>query len=123
MNRYTVHEMDDGSFAVWDTELLCSVTRVDRSGAIRIADALNNDPGVRSCGSLADHEPHLNEEFTCPGMGPFMSMSLSRKETRVFLSPPCICTDSIRSVVGTCPPRGDKEFGFCPVRCGLKEYE
>lgn len=31
----------------------------------------------------------------------------------------CVCGDSVRSVIGTCPPRGHREFYSCPKREGL----
>lgn len=31
----------------------------------------------------------------------------------------CICSDSIRSVIGTCPERGHREYYMCPQRKGL----
>jgi hypothetical protein len=35
----------------------------------------------------------------------------------------CICTDSIRSVIGSCPGRGHREYYFCPRRDGLFPVE
>ncbi|MFB4276063.1 hypothetical protein ACBJ59_12265 [Nonomuraea sp. MTCD27] len=33
----------------------------------------------------------------------------------------CVCTDSVRSKVGTCPPPGDREYAFCPRRRAAKD--
>lgn len=44
--------------------------------------------------------------------------ALSRP-TQENASGKCVCTDSVRSSVGTCPDRYDREFYCCPNRAGI----
>jgi len=86
----------------------------------------------KSCESLGDHGEHIHNrwgsEYWCRGTGPFMTrhgdapqtpevVQLSEAEEDASFIPsgcrPCTCTDSIRSVLGYCPPRGDREYP-CP---------
>lgn len=80
------------------------------------------DRRVASCGALGDHGPHEHDGagalLRCAGNGPFMDTELARLEPETYPGPPCVCTDSIRSVLGYCPTKGDREYGHCPVRSG-----
>jgi hypothetical protein len=78
------------------------------------------DQRVKSCGAFADHGPHPHgtADLRCPGNGPFRDTELAKLEPETHPGPPCVCSDSIRSAVGHCPPRGHREYGHCPVRSG-----
>ena len=78
------------------------------------------DQRVKSCGALGDHDPHPHgaADFRCPGNGPFMDTELAKLEPETYPGPPCVCSDSIRSNLGYCPPAGHREYGHCPVRSG-----
>jgi len=78
------------------------------------------DQRVKSCGAFADHDPHPHgtADLRCPGNGPFRDSELAKLAPTTHPGPPCVCSDSIRSAVGHCPPRGDREYGYCPVRSG-----
>ncbi len=80
------------------------------------------DRRVKSCGALGDHDPHdhtvAGAVLFCAGNGPGMDTELARLEPETYPGPPCVCTDSIRSVLGYCPTKGDREYGHCPVRSG-----
>lgn len=136
MNRYSVYIKDvpdrlkkfapdqDHLFVVWDRE---ENKRIpfgqfsDRDKAETKAFRLNHpdaDKQVKSCGALADHDPHDWAEFRCPGNGPFRDTDMARKRTDVLPGPPCVCSDSVRSAMGHCPPPGHREYDCCPVRRG-----
>lgn len=78
------------------------------------------DQRVKSCGTLGDHGPHTlyGTDLRCPGNGPFMDTELARLEPETSPGPPCVCTDSVQSRLGYCPPAGDRGYAHCPVRSG-----
>lgn len=84
-------------------------------------DLRRTDTRVKSCDAFADHGPHSHgsSDLRCPGNGPFMDVELSKLEPSTYPGPPCVCTDSIWSSLGYCPPKGDREYGMCPVRRGF----
>lgn len=78
------------------------------------------DQRVKSCGAFSDHGPHTHgvSDLRCAGQGPFRDAELARMAPITHQAPPCVCTDSIWSNVGSCPPAGHREYGHCPVRSG-----
>lgn len=84
------------------------------------------DRRVKSCGALYDHGPHTHDGpgdvLRCAGNGPSRDRETAKLEPETYPGPPCVCTDSIRSTLGYCPTKGDREYDHCPVRSGrLKE--
>ncbi len=79
------------------------------------------DRRVKSCGGW-DHGPHVHEVagavLRCAGNGPGMDTELAKLAPDTYPGPPCVCTDSIRSVLGYCPEKSHREYGHCPVRSG-----
>ena len=63
-----------------------------------------NEKPIRSCGSLSDHGPHETRNSLCYG------------------NDPCLCADSVRSAIGSCPEEGHREYGSCPKRRYSDEY-
>ena len=87
------------------------------------ADLTRTDKRVKHCDAFADHYPHSHgtSDLRCPGGGPFRDVELSQMQPETYPGPPCVCSDSIRSACGYCPPEGHREYIFCPVRTGNLE--
>ena len=76
-----------------------------------------NDKPIRSCGAIADHDAHATQNALCYGNGPFIDRALyARRTPDPSPADPCLCTDSVRSVVGSCPEKGHQEYESCPKR-------
>jgi hypothetical protein len=84
------------------------------------ASLSRTDRRVKSCGAFADHGPHPHgtSDLRCPGNGPFRDSELVELEPETHPGPPCVCSDSIRSLLGHCPSKDSNEYAFCPVRSG-----
>jgi hypothetical protein len=84
---------------------------------------MRTDTRVKSCGSLGDHGPHTHgtPDLRCPGNGPFMDTGMKKLEPDTYPGPPCVCSDSVWSSLGYCPPRRHREYSHCPVRNGSIE--
>lgn len=82
-----------------------------------------NEKPIRSRGSLIDHGAHEERNALCYGGGPFIDQTLyARRTPDPPPADPCLCTDSIRSVIGSCPEKGHREYESCPKRRYSDEY-